>query len=104
MSHCIVYMTAGNPEEALRIGRALVAERLAACVNVLGPITSVYEWEGEVQEGSEVAFLAKTSTDRVPALTDRVRALHSYDCPCIVTLPITGGNAAFLSWIDDCTR
>lgn len=104
MSHCIVYMTAGTAEEALRIGRALVAERLAACVNVLGAITSVYEWEGKVQEGGEVAFLAKTTADRVPVLTERVRALHSYNCPCIVTLPITGGNAAFLSWIGDSTH
>lgn len=104
MSRCIVYMTAGDTDEALRIGRALVGERLAACVNILGGITSVYEWDGRVEEGGEVAFIAKTTEERVAALTDRVKALHSYDCPCVVALPIDAGNPAFLDWIDTQTR
>jgi len=92
-------MTAGSRDEALAIGRALVRERLAACVNVLGPMTSVYEWRGETHEDAEVAFLAKTRRDLVPRLSERVRALHSYDCACVVALPIQGGHAPFLEWI-----
>jgi periplasmic divalent cation tolerance protein len=94
-------MTAGSHDEAVRIGHALVAENLAACVNVLGPITSVFRWDGETQEGEEVAFLAKTRRDHVDALSARVQALHSYDCACAVALPIQGGNPAFLQWIGD---
>lgn len=99
MRTMLVYMTAGSRDEALTIARALVDERLAACVNVLGEITSVYRWEGAVEEGGEIAFLAKTTADRLPALTARVQALHSYDCPCVVAVPIADGAPAFLEWI-----
>lgn len=100
MNRYIVYMTASDTDEALRIGRALVAEKLAACVNVLGPITSVYEWQGKVEEGGEVAFIAKTTDQRMAALTQRVKDLHSYDCPCVVAVPVAAGNPDFLTWID----
>ncbi|WP_299440539.1 divalent-cation tolerance protein CutA [uncultured Rhodospira sp.] len=103
MDYCLVYMTAGSHDEAVRIGHDLVAERLAACVNVLGPMTSVYEWQGRTQEDTEVAFLAKTRRAQVDALTARVKALHSYDCPCVVVLPIDGGNPAFLQWLSEQT-
>jgi len=103
MDYCLVYMTAGSHDEAVRIGHDLVAERLAACVNVLGPMTSVYEWQGRTQEDTEVAFLAKTRRAQVDALTARVKALHSYDCPCVVVLPIDGGNPAFLQWLGEQT-
>ncbi|MBB4265187.1 divalent-cation tolerance protein CutA [Roseospira visakhapatnamensis] len=96
---CLVYMTAGSRDEALAIGRALVAEKLAACVNVLGPMTSVYAWRGEIHEDAEVAVLAKTRRDLVPRLSARVQALHSYDCACVVALPIAGGHAPFLDWV-----
>ena len=96
---CLLYITAGDREEALAIGRALVGERLAACANILGGIVSVYRWEGAVAEDEEVALVAKTTRDRVDAAVARVRALHSYDCPCIISLPVTGGNPAFLAWL-----
>lgn len=99
MSHCIVYMTAGDRDEALRIGRALVDERLAACVNLLGEITSLYRWEGAVQQDGEIAFIAKTTADKVPALSARVAELHSYETPCVVALGITGGAESFLRWM-----
>jgi periplasmic divalent cation tolerance protein len=95
----ICYMTAGSREEALRIGRALVEEGLAACVNVLGSITSVYRWEDAIQEDQEVAFIAKTRAELVPRLAERVRALHGYETPCVVALTVDGGDAAFLAWI-----
>lgn len=101
MERCLIYMTAGSRDEALTIGRTLVAERLAACVNVLGEITSIYDWQGTLHEDGEVAFLAKTTKDKVPALTERVQALHSYDCPCVVAVPIEAGAQAFLAWIGE---
>jgi periplasmic divalent cation tolerance protein len=104
MAQCLVYMTAGSEEEALRIGSALVEENLAACVNILGAIRSLYRWKGAVQNDSEVAFLAKTEDDRFLALRDRVGDLHSYETPCIVALSIADGEPAFLSWITEMTR
>ncbi|WP_372434991.1 divalent-cation tolerance protein CutA, partial [Nitratidesulfovibrio oxamicus] len=100
----IVYMTAPNPEEAERIGRILVERRLAACVNVLGSIRSIYHWAGDIQTETETAFIAKTTDALVPALTEAVLQLHPYEVPCVATLPITGGSAAFLGWIDEVTR
>lgn len=100
MAQAVVYVTAASREQALAIGRTVVAERLAACVNVLGPITSIYRWEGLVHEEEEVGFLLKTRGDLVEALSERVKALHDYECPCVVAIPIDGGNPAFLAWID----
>lgn len=104
MSQCLVYITASGPEEARRIGRALVAARLAACANVYGGVTSIYRWEGEVQEDAEAVLIVKTRESLVEPLTAKVCALHSYDCPCVVAVPVVGGNPAFLDWIDAETR
>jgi periplasmic divalent cation tolerance protein len=104
MSAALIYITAPSREEALRIGRVLVEERLAACANVHSPITSVYWWEGAVQEDGEVALVAKTRRDLVDRLAARARELHSYSCPCVVAVDIAGGNPAFLAWIDQETR
>lgn len=99
MAKMLVYATAASHDQALNIGRAVVTERLAACVNILGPIASLYRWQEEVCEDTEVAFLIKTRDDLVDALSDRIKALHEYACPCVVALPIAGGNPAFLTWI-----
>ncbi len=96
---CTVYVTTGSDEEALKIARAVVAERLAACANILGPVTSVYEWQGEMREEGEVALLLKTRREHFDRLADRVRALHSYDCPCIVAWPIEAGTSDYLAWL-----
>ena len=93
------YMTAGSKEEARKIGQALVVARLAACVNILDNMNSFYMWQGELQDDTEVVLIAKTTEDRLPALIEKVKSLHSYDCPCIVSLPVSGGNQAFLDWI-----
>lgn len=100
----LIYITTDGAEEARAIGRALVEAQLAACANVLGPMTSIYRWEGAVQEGQEAVLIAKTTAALVEELTARVRELHSYDCPCIVSVPIDGGNPAFLDWIAAETR
>lgn len=94
-----VYITASTVEEARSIASAVVGERLAACANLLGAIESLYWWDGAVQSGNEVALILKTTSDQLEALIKRVKALHSYDCPCIVALPIAGGHPEFLRWI-----
>jgi periplasmic divalent cation tolerance protein len=94
-----VYMTAASAAEATRIGRALVEERLAACVNVLGGMHSIYRWQGAVEEADEVAMIAKTTVGRFAALERRARELHGYDVPCVVAWPHSRGNGPFLDWI-----
>lgn len=95
----LVYVTAASAEEAGRIGRAVVEARLAACANVLPGITSYYWWEGAIQEDKEAVLVMKTRQDLVEALTARVKELHGYTVPCVVALPILGGNPDFLGWI-----
>lgn len=104
MSATLVYVTASSRDEAIKISRTVVEERLAACANVFQPITSIYWWEGKLQEEGETSFFLKTRDDLVEVLTRRVKALHSYTCPCVVALPVAAGNAAFLSWIENETR
>ena len=94
-----IYMTVGSKEEARKIGKELVATRLAACVNILDQMNSFYLWDGEIQDDTEVVMIAKTTEDRVPDLIEKVKSLHSYDCPCMVSLPVTGGHQPFLEWI-----
>ncbi len=101
MSVSFVYITAADEEAAGRLARDLVERRLAACANILGPIRSIYWWEGAVQEERETALILKTRADLVPRLTERVREIHDYDCPCVVALPVEAGNAAFLGWVEE---
>lgn len=99
MNAVLVYVTTSSHEEATMIGRTLVAERLAACANVLAEITSLFWWEGAVQEEPEVPVILKTRAELVDRVVERVKALHSYTCPCVVALPVAAGNPAFLDWI-----
>jgi periplasmic divalent cation tolerance protein len=97
----LVYMTAGSKEEARSIGRMLVESRLAACVNILENMTSLYCWNGNLQEDREVVLLAKTTQDRFAELRARVAGMHSYDCPCILGFRVSDGFPPFLNWIRD---
>ena len=90
-----VYMTARDEAEALVIGRTLVEERLAACINILPAMTSVYWWEGELEQSSEAVLIAKTQQGLVPELIERVKRLHSYACPSIVAWPVPAGHQPF---------
>lgn len=95
----LVYVTAGNLEEAQKIARTLVQERLVACANVYPQIYSYYWWEGEVQEDQEVSMILKTRGGLMDELIQRIKELHSYSCPCIVALPIEEGAEDFCAWI-----
>ena len=98
MSVISVYSTFADRDEAERIGRAMVEERLAACVNILGPIHSIYRWRGAIETADEVAA---TSAARADALITRIAALHSYDVPCIATWPIDKILAAYADWVEE---
>ena len=100
---CWVYMTAGSVEEAKSIGQILVSKNLAACVNLLENMTSIYIWKDKLEEDQEVVIIAKTRKTLMPKLIETINSLHSYDCPCILELPVQGGNSDFLSWIESQT-
>src|ERR1051326_2625051 len=99
----VVLVTAGSAEEASRIGRALVEIRLAACVNVVGPLRSIYRWQGAIEDATEHLLLVKARAADVPALEAEVRARHSYEVPEILALPVRGGSAAYLQWLAEST-
>ncbi len=94
-----IYVTTADEAEAERIALAVVGERLAACANILPGMRSVYWWEGRLEQGREAVLVLKTQGELAPALAARIKALHSYAVPCIVELPIEGGNPDFLAWI-----
>ena len=98
---CVIYITAGDRDEALTVARTLVDENLVACCNILGEITAVFRWEGKVQEDGEVSLIAKTRPALVDKVTEAVKRVHSYDCPCVISLPVQDGNPEFLQWIGE---
>jgi periplasmic divalent cation tolerance protein len=99
MSVSMIYVTCASVNEAREIARSLVAERLIACANIIDGMQSVYWWQGQVAEDSETVLLLKTRADRVETTIARVRALHGYEVPCVVELPLARGNPAYLDWI-----
>lgn len=94
-----VYVTASDLEEAERIGEAVVDARLAACANVLDGMRSIFRWQGSVQKGREAILILKTREDLFDDLKQRIIELHSYELPCVVAMPITGGHEPFLDWV-----
>ena len=101
MSVISVYAVFADPEEAVRIGRLVVEERLAACINILGPVRSIYRWEGKVESADEVAAIFKTSNDSADRLIARIATLHSYAVPCIATWPIDKILASYAAWVEE---
>jgi len=95
----IILVTAGSEAEAELIAKALVEERLAACVNILSPIRSVYRWEGKVSDDREWLLLIKTRAERFAAVEDKVKALHSYQVPEVIALPIVAGAEGYMHWL-----
>jgi len=104
MNTVLVYVTAATTEDAVTMGRDVVGRRLAACANVLGEMTSIYRWQGDIAEDKEVAMILKTQRKLVEPLVARIKALHNYDCPCVVAVGIEGGNNDFLDWIAEETN
>jgi len=96
-----VYAVFANVEEAERIGRAVVEARLAACVNILGPLRSIYRWDGKIDSADEVAAIFKTSDEQADALMTRIAGLHSYAVPCVVVWPIDKVLQSYAHWVDD---
>ena len=95
----VVLVTAPTPERAAEIARALVEERLAACGNVVPGVRSIYRWQGKVEDESEALLVLKTTRARFEALRERVLALHPYQVPEVIALPVEAGSAAYLAWI-----
>ena len=95
----LVLVTAPDPAVAEGLARSLVEERLAACVNVVPGLRSVYRWQGRVEAADELLLLVKTRADRAAALAARVRELHPYELPEVVELPVLGGSPAYLDWL-----
>ena len=95
----IAFATAPDADVAARIARALVEERLVACANLVANVRSIYRWQGRVEDAGEVMLVLKTRADRVGALAERLRALHPYDVPELLVLPVEGGLAPYLDWV-----
>ena len=101
MSVISVYAIFADADEAERIGRAVIEDRLAACINILPDVRSIYRWQGELESADEVAAIFKTTTYQVDALITRIAGLHSYDVPCIVTWPIDKILGSYADWVEE---
>jgi len=100
----IVFMTASNGEEAARLADMLVGAHLAACVQILPEVESVYRWQGKIERAAEILLLAKTTRSKFEELERQVRALHSYDTPEIIAVPVVAGSARYLDWLTKAAR
>lgn len=100
MDFRFVYITCEDREEALRVGRKLVEERLAACANIINSMTSLYWWQGEIVEDEESILVVKSRASHEQQLIEAVKSCHSYEIPCIVSLPILSGNPDYLTWLE----
>ena len=96
-----VFITAGNKAEAKKIARALIGKKLAACVNIIGGIESIFRWGGKIDSGKESLLVVKTKKSRFAALVKAVQSVHSYELPEMIAMPIVAGEKKYLEWIDD---
>jgi periplasmic divalent cation tolerance protein len=103
MSAVSVYAIFASAEEAERIGRTVIEERLAACINILPGVRSIYRWQGAIETADEVAAILKTTKSSADALIARIAALHSYDVPCIVIWPVDKALASYADWVEAST-
>ena len=98
--YLVVLTTLGSEKDAHAFVRALVDRRLVACGTIVPGARSIYRWQGKIEQASEVVLIAKTRQDLVESLITRVKAMHSYECPCVIALPIEAGNPDYLAWIE----
>ncbi|MGO9614059.1 MAG: divalent-cation tolerance protein CutA [Dissulfurispiraceae bacterium] len=101
MEPIVVYITAPNEEEAARIAKALIEERLVGCVNIIKGVRSIYRWQGKIQDDAEVLMVAKTQRQNFEALEKSVKDLHSYTVPEIIALPVIAGSDMYLMWLSE---
>ncbi|MBM4153376.1 MAG: divalent-cation tolerance protein CutA [Kiritimatiellaceae bacterium] len=99
-----IYITTASREEAEKIAETVITEKLAACANLLGDVTSMFHWKGTLCREKEAVLILKTTEALTEELMARVKSLHSYECPCIVVLPIEQGHLPFLQWVQDEVR
>lgn len=104
MSVISVYAVFADADEAERIGRTVIEERLAGCINILAPVRSIYRWQGAIESADEVVGILKTAHDQADALITRIAALHSYEVPCIVTWPVDKLLVSYAEWVDASVR
>ncbi|RPI33577.1 MAG: divalent-cation tolerance protein CutA [Nitrospiraceae bacterium] len=102
--YIIVFVTAASEEEGARIGQTIVGERLAACVNIIRSIRSIYRWQGRIEDGQEILLIIKTKGLLFEDLKKRVKELHSYSVPEIIAFPVVGGDEQYLNWLGEETR
>lgn len=100
----VIFITCGSEEEALKIAHSLVEEHLAACVNLISPIRSIYRWEGKIWDEREWLLIVKTQRQRFEELERKVKSLHSYSVPEIIGLPIVEGSSSYLNWLAEMTN
>jgi periplasmic divalent cation tolerance protein len=99
-----LYVTHPDAAQAAALGRMLVESQLAACVNLFADMSTVYRWQGAIEEGRETVMIVKTRADLEPASRAAILAAHPYECPCVVTLPVTGGHEPYLAWVASSCR
>ena len=103
MENIVVFITASNEDEAAKISRALVEARLAGCVNIIKGVRSIYQWKEKIEDEPEVLMIVKTQRHLFPALSKKVKELHTYTVPEILALPIVEGSAEYLNWLKEVT-
>jgi len=103
MENIVIFITASNEDEAVKIAKALVEEKLAACVNIVKNIRSIYSWQGKIEDEPEVLMLVKTQKRLFESLSQKVKELHSYTVPEIITVPIIDGSQDYLKWLKEVT-
>ncbi|MBZ0169843.1 dihydroorotate dehydrogenase [Candidatus Methylomirabilis lanthanidiphila] len=103
-THIVVLITAGSKHEAEAIGKALVESRLAACVNILEHVWSLFRWQGVIERQEEVLMLVKSRSDLLPSIIQVVKEMHSYTVPEVIALPILAGSPDYLAWADESIR
>lgn len=99
MPVAVVFSTFPNPDVAAQIGRTLVDERLAACVNLVPSVRSIYRWQGQLCDETETMAIIKTTTERLTHLTARLTELHPYEVPEVISIPVTGGHEPYITWL-----
>lgn len=103
-NYIVIYITTGSVNEAKKIGRALVEEKLAACSNIISPIRSIYSWQGKICDDKEALMVLKTRKKHFKQIVKRVETLHSYDVPEIIAIPIIEGSSKYMSWLNEETK